>query len=105
MLMAVGALLSCHHFERKPILSASREAPLGWVTIHLYADSSFELVNAGIRSSNTDRYPGTYRTVGDTLLFTYTDSIPRAGCEWALRTPTFIVFNGCLGSLQIHTSG
>jgi hypothetical protein len=63
--------------DKKPILLADREAPLGWVYLYVYDDKSFDFVLAGLRDK-TD-FSGTYRLRGDTIFFTYTDSIPKAG--------------------------
>jgi hypothetical protein len=96
------ACSSSHGREKEPVLIAGREAPLGWVTLKLYADNSFDLINGGMRASDSESYPGSYRTVGDTLIFAYRDSVPDQGCDRALRTDRFIVFDGCLGSLEIQ---
>ena len=61
--------------EKQPILLASREAPLGWVYLKLYSDSSFEFISSGLRDS--DIYPGTFKINHDTIFFKYSDSIPK----------------------------
>ena len=60
--------------EKQPVLLADREAPLGWVHLKLYSDSSFEFISSGLRDS--DIYPGTFTLHRDTLVFKYSDSIP-----------------------------
>ena len=84
------------------MLWARREAPLGWVNLMLYPDSTFEFVNSGLRSADANVFPGTYLAVGDTLFLSYVDSLPKPGCDKAIRTDRFIVFDGCLGSLEIQ---
>lgn len=63
--------------EKRPVLLADREAPLGWVYLKVYEDKTFDFVLTGLRDK-TD-YPGTYRISKDTIFFSYTDSIPKAG--------------------------
>ena len=64
--------------KKKPILLADREAPLGWVYLRIYADSTFEFESRGLERQG-DIYPGQVKITADTLFFNYTDSIPRAG--------------------------
>jgi hypothetical protein len=60
--------------KKQPVLLADREAPLGWVRLKLYSDSSFEFISSGLRDS--DVYLGKFRSKGNTLTFEYSDSIP-----------------------------
>lgn len=63
--------------DKKPILLADREAPLGWVYLKVYEDKSFDFILTGLRDKTV--YPGTWRLNKDTIFFTYRDSIPAAG--------------------------
>lgn len=51
------------------VLSANREAPIGWVKFDAYSDSTFTY-----SLSSRDKYHGTYSRKGDTLLLTCADS-------------------------------
>lgn len=62
---------------KEPILLADREAPLGWVYLKVYEDSTFEFTLTGLRGGTT--YPGRVTIHDDTLEFHYTDSIPAVG--------------------------
>lgn len=64
--------------HKEPIFAADRKAPLGWVYLTVYQDSSFEFVSQGLRSK-ADVYAGRVSQKGDTLFFNYTDSVPKAG--------------------------
>ncbi len=81
ILLASLLLTSCNNLtirmEKMPILKADREAPLGWVYLTIYQDSTFEFTLAGIRGG--DVYKGKVEIEKDSLFFAYTDSIPRAG--------------------------
>jgi len=67
---------SANHIK-EPILLADREAPLGWIYLRIYEDSTFEFVSAGLRSENI--FPGKVKICNDTMYFHYNDSIPKAG--------------------------
>jgi hypothetical protein len=75
-------ITSCNNSSRtteKPILlKADREAPLGWVYLTIYQDSTFEFTLTGIRGVG-DVYKGKVEIGKDSLFFAYSDSIPRAG--------------------------
>jgi hypothetical protein len=58
-------------------LLADRKAPLGWVYLKIYEDSSFEFILTGLRDEEV--YPGIVSLRHDTLFFKYNDSIPNAG--------------------------
>ena len=64
--------------KKKPILLADREAPLGWVYLRIYDDSTFQFESRGLERQG-DIYPGKVKITADTLFFNYIDSIPRAG--------------------------
>jgi hypothetical protein len=64
--------------EKPTLLKADREAPLGWVYLTIYQDSTFEFKLTGIRGVG-DVYKGKVEIGKDSLFFAYSDSIPRAG--------------------------
>src|SRR5688572_26076367 len=64
--------------SKKAILLADREAPLGWIYLRIYEDSTFEFESRGLERQGTI-YPGTIDLIGDTIVFHYRDSIPIAG--------------------------
>lgn len=74
-------LISCNSKtrieERKPILVADREAPLGRIYLRIYQDSTFEFESAGLRTKSI--YAGKAEIGSDTIRFNYQDSIPKAG--------------------------
>ncbi len=63
--------------EKIILLTADREAPLGWVHLNIYEDKSFEFISSGIRKDVI--YPGTVRISTDTLYFEYAGKTPKAG--------------------------
>jgi hypothetical protein len=78
--------------ERKKasaILLADREAPLGWVYLRIFSDSSFELENSGFLSS--DIYAGKAKITADSIFFYYKDSIPGAGNK-AVYSDTYVAY-------------
>lgn len=64
--------------EKPTLIRADREAPLGWVYLTIYQDSTFEFTLTGMRGAG-NIYKGTVEIGKDTLHFTYADSIPKAG--------------------------
>ncbi len=85
-----------------PIIFASREAPLGQVVMQLYEDGTFSFENRGLRGASEETYQGTYFNHHDTLSFLFQADPPWAGCTSAILTDRLIIFDGCLGSLEIH---
>lgn len=77
-LFFTGCNSSTNSTAKTPILKADREAPLGWVYLTIHQDSSFEFKLTGIRGDG-DVYKGKVEIKKDSLFFTYSDSIPRAG--------------------------
>ena len=82
ILLSLTILFACKSTEtsenlddKKTILHASREAPLGWLYFELYSDSTFRATSAGLRDG--DNYYGTFQLHFDTLFLTYKDSIPK----------------------------
>jgi hypothetical protein len=64
--------------KKKPILLADRDAPLGWIYLRIYDDSTFQFESRGLERQG-DIYSGKVKITTDTLFFNYTDSIPKAG--------------------------
>lgn len=50
LLLLTNCNNSTSRTEKKPILKADREAPLGWVYLTIYQDSTFEFTLTGIRA-------------------------------------------------------
>lgn len=76
------ALFSCTSekkevVEKSILLSGRRKAPLGWVYLTVYEDSSFQFALTGLRGGKI--YNGTAAFKSDTIFFEYEDSIPKAG--------------------------
>jgi len=70
-LIFTACLNSNENSDKKPILLADREAPVGWVYLRIYEDSTFEF--------SGNEYHGTVFFNNDTLLFNYEGSVPKAG--------------------------
>jgi hypothetical protein len=79
--------------KKKPILLADREAPIGWVYLRVYEDSTFEF-------SDT-KYQGKVLIKNDTLLFQYKDSIPKVGKTAILKENQIIYTDGLRERLEI----
>lgn len=99
IILASIILLGCSSSDNKkaeklePNLLADREAPLGWVYLRTYPDSSFEFISAGLRDRTI--YPGKYRINADTIFFDYTDSIPKLNSTKAIiRNNSIVYLNG-----------
>jgi hypothetical protein len=80
------------HEEKKPLLLADREAPLGWVYLRIFEDSTFEFESRGLERRGTI-YSGTIELQNDTIYFHYKDSIPSAG-QMAILTKNQVVYFG-----------
>lgn len=63
--------------KKELLLQADREAPLGWVYLRIYQDSTFEFESRGLRTSTV--YKGKAVIDKFQIRFNYTDSIPKAG--------------------------
>ena len=74
----------------EPNLLADREAPLGWVYLRTYPDSSFEFIITGLRDRTI--YAGQYSIKTDTIFFDYTDSIPKLNSTKAIFKNNSIVY-------------
>lgn len=79
--------------EKTALLKADREAPLGWVYLTIYVDSTFEFISTGIRSDRLT-YKGKVEIRNDTLFFAYSDSIPRAGKTAIISQNTVAYIDG-----------
>jgi len=64
--------------EKVTILKADREAPLGWVYLNIFEDSSFDFTLTGIRGDK-DIFIGKVDIRNDSLFFHYSNKIPKAG--------------------------
>lgn len=74
----VFSFLNCNRkSDKNTLLLADREAPMGWISLKIYDDKTFEFISSGIFSD--DVYPGTYKIHNDTIYFEYSEIIPHAG--------------------------
>jgi hypothetical protein len=94
LLCIVPLFLSCINEGRKLntkdiILQGNREAPLGWVYLTIYEDSTFVFTLTGLR--DVTPFPGKAKIQNDTIYFTYSDSIPKAGTV-ALLKPNYVSY-------------
>ncbi|MET3536176.1 hypothetical protein [Chryseobacterium limigenitum] len=85
-------LINCKN-EKKAVLLADREAPLGWIYLKMYDDKSFEFISQGMMRDK-DIYKGIYELKNDTLYFKYNDSIPRAGSKAVIKKGFVDYING-----------
>ncbi len=94
ILISILTFVSCNQKEqKKTILLADREAPLGWVYLRVYKDKTFEFESRGLERKG-EIYFGIMELKNDTLYFKYSDSIPKAGNK-AILTKRFVsYFNG-----------
>jgi len=77
LLLLLLLTLSCKN-QKKEVLLADREAPLGWIYLKMYDDKSFEFISSGLIRGG-DKYPGTYELKNDTVYFNYEGLAPKAG--------------------------
>lgn len=96
ILLVIGFLNSCNNKktrdEENPILVAQREAPIGWIWLNLYPDSTFEYLSGGKREKT--RYTGNFRIQSDTIIFNYKDSIPLVGSKAVLSHSDLLYLHG-----------
>ncbi len=85
-------ITSCKN-EKKEVLLADREAPLGWVYLKMYDDKSFEFISQGMMRDK-DIYTGNYELENDTIYFKYSDSIPKAGSKAVIEKGFINYING-----------
>lgn len=79
--------------KKAPILLADREAPLGWMYLRIYEDSTFEFESRGLERKG-DIYSGFVIVKSDTLIFIYKDSIPKAGSIALYNKERVVYING-----------
>ncbi|MFN4365119.1 hypothetical protein [Chryseobacterium hispalense] len=92
LLLILLLILSCRN-QKKEILLADREAPLGWIYLNMYDDKSFEFISSGLIRGD-DKYPGTYELKNDTVYFTYDGSTPQAGSKAIIANGFVNYFGG-----------
>lgn len=92
LLLILLLILSCRN-QKKEILLADREAPLGWIYLKMYDDKSFEFISSGLIRGD-DKYPGTYELKNDTVYFTYDGSTPQAGSKAIIANGFVNYFGG-----------
>lgn len=85
-------VISCKD-ERKEVLLADREAPLGWIYLKMYDDKSFEFISNGLVRGD-DAYSGKYKLKNDTVYFKYDGSVPKAGSKAIIKNGFVIYFDG-----------
>lgn len=85
-------IISCKA-DKKEILLADREAPLGWIYLKMFDDKSFEFISQGMMRDK-DVYTGNYELKNDTLYFKYKDSIPKAGSKAIIQNGYVSYING-----------
>lgn len=75
--------------EKIAILLADREAPIGWISLKIYEDKSFEFISKGIFLD--DVHTGIVKINHDTLYFKYHEEIPNLG-KTAIINKKYIEF-------------
>jgi hypothetical protein len=88
---------SCRQNQREEnkkdiILLADREAPIGWIYLRIYSDSTFEFESRGLRTSTI--YKGKVKIAIDTIFFMYNDSVPKAGDKAVYVDNSIVYTNG-----------
>lgn len=95
--LIVMFILARHYIEdlkhdrklENAILLADREAPIGWVYLRIFKDSSFEFESRGFGGGTV--YSGKAEIISDTIFFFYKDSIPKAG-NTAVYSDKYVAF-------------
>lgn len=72
------------------ILLADREAPLGWMYLRIFEDSSFEFESRGLERRG-DIYAGKAKITSDSIFFYYQGPIPAAGNK-AVYSDRYVAF-------------
>ena len=85
-------ITSCKE-EKKTVLLADREAPLGWIYLKMYDDYTFDFISRGALRDE-DIYSGNYNIKSDTVYFKYNDSIPNAGSRAIIKDGFVNYLNG-----------
>ncbi|OAN64358.1 hypothetical protein A8B79_13545 [Balneola sp. EhC07] len=78
--------------EKELLLQADREAPIGWIYLRIYQDSTFEFESRGLRTSTV--YKGKAKIDKYQISFNYNDSIPKAGSLAIYNKNTVYYTNG-----------
>lgn len=78
------------------IFMADREAPIGWVYLKIYSDSTFEF--------SGKKFIGKVHINKDTLLFNYNDSIPKVGKQAVIKGDYLEYVLGLKEKLKITTN-
>lgn len=76
-------IISCKE-EKKAVLLADREAPLGWIYLKMYDDYTFDFISRGALRDE-DIYSGNYNIEKETIYFKYKDPIPNAGSKAIIK--------------------
>lgn len=97
LLLVCFTFLGCNNSgtikEKNPILLADREAPVGWVYLRIYEDSTFEF--------SETKYQGKVIIKNDTLRFQYKDSVPKVKMTAIIRNNEVIYTDGFRERLAI----
>lgn len=93
LLYLILIIISCKKEDKKEVLLADREAPLGWIYLRMYDDNSFEFISQGM-VRDKDVYSGSYELKNDTVYFKYGDSIPKAGSKAVIEKGWVNYVNG-----------
>lgn len=76
--LVIFSVLNCKRKSDKiTLLLADREAPMGWISLKMYDDKTFEFISSGLFTD--DIYPGTFKIHNDTIYFEYAKKIPKPG--------------------------
>lgn len=99
ILFSLSTILGCDTTSNKAtekpiIINAQREAPLGWVYLTIYEDSTFQFIYTDLRSKDRDVYKGKAIIQDDSIHFHYNDSIPDAGKTALIRDNMIIYLDG-----------
>lgn len=93
LLYLILIIISCKKEDKKEVLLADREAPLGWIYLKMYDDNSFEFISQGM-VRDKDVYSGSYELKNNTVYFKYRDSIPKAGSKAVIEKGFVNYING-----------
>jgi len=78
--------------EKDLLLQADREAPLGWMHLRIYSDSTFEFESRGLRSPTI--FKGKSEIDPMQIQFHYTDSVPPTGALAIYNKSSVFFTNG-----------
>ncbi len=92
ILTIIFFLISCKNDEKEAILLADREAPLGWVYLRIFADSTFEFESRGLRDK--DIYHGKAKITNDSIFFHFYKATPKAGNKAVYNKDIIAFTNG-----------